>query len=236
MKKLLLIVAGGGLGLCLLLLAFAAAFNGGSLNFGHDGMGFEGDKPVSQTATSKSWALDGDEIEIGIPAHVHYQPGGKPLITVTASPDLIKRVSYGDGKLGHAMSRFFGKDGPVEVTITGTLNKITVAGSGKIDLGQIRQERLELAIDGSGSVDGGGAIDDLSLSIAGSGRMRLGELVAKKLNVSIAGSGSIDTAASDRADVSIAGSGTVRFHVQPKHVSQHIAGSGNIIDASGEKD
>src|SRR5581483_5377742 len=105
---------------------------------------------------------------------------------------------------------------------------------GRIDLGALRQDRLAVAIKGSGSVTGSGAIDDHDLAIAGSGRMRLGTLLAKKLTVAIAGSGTIDTAASDSADISVAGSGTVRFHVKPKSVSTHIAGSGNIVDAVGE--
>lgn len=236
MKKLLLIVAAGGLTLGALLLVIAVIANGGRLDFNHDGMGFAGDKPIGQTANSKSWAADGDEIEIHVPARIHYQPGGNAMIRVTASPDAIKNLAYGNGKLGYSTPLLMGSDGAIDVTITGALNKISVAGSGKIDLGEIHQQRLSLAIRGSGTVDGAGTVDDLDLAIAGSGRMRLASLVAKKLNVSIAGSGSIDTAATDSADVSIAGSGTVRFHVKPKSVSSHIAGSGNIVDAVDEKD
>ena len=244
MRRALLIVAAGGLGLCLVLLTMATAFNGGSLNFTHVGRYWSGDtdfslangeKPVAETATSKSWAFDGDEIEIRLPANIHYQPGGKPMINVTAAPDVIKNVAYSDGAIAWSRKPLFGPEGQVDVTITGmALHKITVAGSGKIDLGQVRQDRLAVAIRGSGTVEGAGAVDDLDLAIAGSGRMRLGGLVAKKLSVSIAGSGTIDTAASDSADVSIAGSGTVRFHVKPKSVSSHIAGSGNIVDAVDE--
>jgi hypothetical protein len=48
-------------------------------------------------------------------------------------------------------------------------------------------------------------------------------------------SGDADIAPIDDADIFIAGSGDVRLHTHPKHLNSKAAGSGQIIELSGEQ-
>ncbi len=199
---------------------------------------FDGEKPAVQTADRLEWAWDGgDKVGIAVPATVHYQPGGTPRVIVKGPSDLLARVRYDHGELGLARSMFdWNWNGEkLDVTLTGmTLRQVGLAGRVDMDMGALKQDRLQISIAGRGTVEASGHADDLSLKIAGSGEYRLGKFSAGSMQVRIAGSGQVEAATADRADVHIAGSGDVHFvSAMPKDLETHISGSGSVSDAEG---
>jgi len=80
-----------------------------------------------------------------------------------------------------------------------------------------------------------GSADLLKVDIMGSGAALLAQLAVRSTKIFIAGSGDADIAPIDDADIFIAGSGDVRLHTHPKHLNSKIAGSGRIIELSGEQ-
>jgi hypothetical protein len=221
------------------LLLTAAALTGMALT----GMAqaqdfFDGEKPAVQTADRVEWAWDGgDRVGIAVPATVHYQPGGTPRVIVKGPSDLLARVRYDHGELGLARSMFdWNWNGEkLDVTLTGmTLRQVALAGRVDMDMGALKQDRLQISIAGRGMVEASGHADDLLLKIAGSGEYKLGKLTAQSLQVKIAGSGQVDAGAADHADVNIAGSGDVHFaSAMPKDIQTRISGSGTVSDAEG---
>ena len=201
---------------------------------------FTGEPPAAYTATSRSWTWDGgDALHVSIPATVRLVPGSSPRITVQGPADALSRIAYGHGHLELVRHGFWNEanwDGDaVTVTITGvTLHSIALAGSGRIDMGTLNQDRLALAVAGSGDVQAKGRADTLSLDIAGSGKARLGALAARAAHIRIAGAGTVEADAKDFAEVSITGSGTVRFSGKPAKLQTRIAGSGRIEDGAGQ--
>lgn len=137
------------------------------------------------------------------------------------------------------------------IAATGTIGKttradVTLAGSGKLELGTVAQQ-LKIEIAGSGTVNAGssgGAI----VEIAGSGETRLGPVLGS-LRVEIAGSGdvrvasvngptnietagagsiTIDTGEANPLKVEILGSGNVEFGGEAVNPSISALGSGNV--------
>jgi hypothetical protein len=135
------------------------------------------------------------------------------------------RFTLEDGKLGVA-----GGDSDTVVHITlPAATKLTVAGSG-------RMTAEKLARDGKVSIAGSGRLEiaaveggKLKVSIAGSGRLAA-DGQADELELSIAGSGSCDAEGlvTEKASVHIAGSGDAIFTCNGE-VSAHLMGSGNVI-------
>lgn len=122
---------------------------------------------------------------------------------------------------------------------------LSVGGSGAIRAGTSRS--LEAAVGGSGSIYAGAtgaleanvggsgnievaAIDgDADIAIGGSGSVRIRDGRAPELNVSIGGSGDVRfDGAADDVSVSIAGSGDVRVAEATGRVSRSVVGSGDL--------
>lgn len=133
--------------------------------------------------------------------------------------------SLGEGGLGIS-----GGDGETVVRITlPAPRKLALAGSG-------RMTAQKLARDGKVSIAGSGRLEvaaveggRLKVSIAGSGRLAI-DGHADELDLSIAGSGNCDAEGLviENAKVHIAGSGDAIFTCNGE-VAAHLMGSGNVI-------
>ena len=117
----------------------------------------------------------------------------------------------------------------------GSSRRFGIAGSGDLWLNKLNQDRVKLAIAGSGSIKADGKVENAEVHIAGSGDINIGQVKADVVEVHIAGSGNTDIAPTEEADIHIAGSGDVNLHTNPKKLETHIAGSGRIhnIPAGG---
>jgi Putative auto-transporter adhesin, head GIN domain len=106
--------------------------------------------------------------------------------------------------------------------------KLTIAGSSDARLKALSTETLEVRISGSGDVLVGGTAKQVKLSIAGSGDANLADLQADDVQVRIAGSGDASVTANKSLDVSVAGSGDVRYSGSATAVKTSMAGSGTL--------
>lgn len=109
--------------------------------------------------------------------------------------------------------------------------KISVAGSGDIDGNNITCSSLDISVAGSGDINGSNiTCDDLKVSVAGSGDMKLNNVTANTTSASVAGSGTVVLKGStEEATYSVAGSGDLyASDLQAKKVSASVTGSGDI--------
>lgn len=167
-----------------------------------------------------------------------------PAFTVTAEGDsaLLDRLEIrkdgstlrvgrkdGDWKWGG------GKGAKVTVTMPRLVNA-DVAGSGNMTVDRAEGD-FGGSIAGSGNLNiaqlRGGKAD---LSIAGSGDLRIAAGQASEIDASIAGSGDIDvfTVRAARGDLSIAGSGNIRAQITGE-ADISIVGSGDVELTGGAK-
>ncbi len=106
--------------------------------------------------------------------------------------------------------------------------KLSIAGSSDARLNGLATETLEVRISGSGDVVATGTARRVSLGIAGSGDANLSGLVADDVQVRIAGSGDANVTANKSLDVSVAGSGDVRYGGHVTAIKTSMAGSGTL--------
>lgn len=151
----------------------------------------EGDSGVTENLR---FDLEDDSLEIGRAGD--WRRSDVATIRVTMpSPDRVSMA--GSGML------------TVDRLGSGDDAEITIAGSGKTDIGQIKADSLEVNVAGSGSLKAAGTARTLELSIAGSGELDLRNLNVEDADVSIAGSGDAVFASDGSVEASIMGSGTV---------------------------
>lgn len=104
---------------------------------------------------------------------------------------------------------------------------IDVGGSGSINVDQLEGASVSIALGGSGTLKAAGNAERLQVSIGGSGKVQTGQLQAREATVSIGGSGRATVWAQKTLSVSIAGSGDIDYYGDPQ-VSKNVMGSGGV--------
>lgn len=227
-----------GLSTCAVCMGAAAAIGGNEFGKNFDGMDFSmfGDKPrceavAGATATSRDLDWDSsDSISLSVPGTSRYSPANDRKVHITGDPQALAHIRVRDGHIemncnGHWR---FG-DSDIATTLPGgEFKKFGIAGSGRLTLDNLNQEKLKVSIAGSGNIKANGKVGETEIHIAGSGDADLGQVATRETTVRIAGSGNTDIAPTEGADIHIAGSGDVNLHTNPKRLETHIAGSGRI--------
>lgn len=106
--------------------------------------------------------------------------------------------------------------------------KLSLSGSADARVQGLAADNFEISVAGSSDVRAAGSTKQLALRIAGSGDAHLGDLVADDVLIKIAGSGDATVRAEKSLDVSIAGSGDVKWSGAATQVKSSSAGSGSV--------
>jgi len=115
-------------------------------------------------------------------------------------------------------------NGLVEANKLGT----EIAGSATLNAYQINAQEFKGNIAGSGTLNLGGETGKATFEIAGSGDVRAFDLQIEDMKCEIAGSGDIEAYVNNSINVSVAGSGRVKYKGNPSDIKRSIAGSGSI--------
>lgn len=110
---------------------------------------------------------------------------------------------------------------------TPELTKVTVTGSGNVDVSNVNSPYLKTSVTGSGDITAAGIVDELVVSVTGSGDIDLSNVIANSVKVSITGSGDVKVFAVESLDVNITGSGDLKYAGSPS-LSKRVTGSGDI--------
>jgi len=179
-----------------------------------------------------------DQLDIEGSFDVNIQQGDSVQVTATGQANIIDIINTAvtDNRwtLRYTENNVKSDDLSINITVP-FLSEISSDGSTDVTLGSFTdQASLLISIDGSGEYDVTGQwadLEALTLSINGSGEVDGFPLEAKDVRVDIEGSGEVDVTAIETLDITIAGSGTVRYKGSPM-ITQSISGSGEIIDAN----
>ena len=194
---------------------------------------------VKKTGTGEHRSVDlewagSDAVRIKIPAQVHFQPGPKPQASVSGDADLVSHVRLRDGTLGWDTPEWDAlidcpPPGDLVVRLTGpAVTAWTLDGSGELDLSDLKQDALRIAVHGSGAVTASGEAHVASLDSSGSGRADLGRLITEKINANIHGSGDLKLSDTKQNELRIVthGSGNITASGTAQQVSLEATGSG----------
>jgi len=109
--------------------------------------------------------------------------------------------------------------------------KISISGSGRVEIDEFAASDLTASISGSGRLNLGGSrnLENCKIVISGSGRYDAMDLPAERVDARISGSGSCRVHALSGLIVRISGSGNVMYTGNPL-IDARITGSGKIIN------
>ncbi|HEX4634722.1 MAG TPA: DUF2807 domain-containing protein [Rhizomicrobium sp.] len=212
-----------GFALCLLSLVVVPAM-------ARDRYEFTPREPSLKQPGHWEWAWDGEDgLGIGlVGATVHYVPKGPARIVITGPDEALERVRVGQGQVRWCEECHAVKG--LDVTVSGVvLHHVALGGADiNIQLGRLDQDRLHLALAGTGEIDAGGRVERVDISIAGSGNIRMDDAKVERANINIAGSGDVTVTPREEANVHVAGSGHIHMTAMPARLNQSITGSGGV--------
>ena len=221
-----------GLAVCLVSLSLVSSLTGVGARGWDD---FTPREPSSKQPGRWEWAWDGsDGLGVGLSgARVRYVPGGPARIVIAGPEDALARVRVGQGQIRWCEDCRSVKG--LDVTVSGVaLRSVALNGSDcEIQLGRLDQDRMNMAISGTGRIAAAGRIDRLDLSISGSGDADLADTAVQRANINIAGSGNARVTPREEANIHVAGSGNVRMAAAPARLRQFVTGSGGARIAEG---
>ena len=88
-------------------------------------------------------------------------------------------------------------------------------GSGSIQLGNVRGERINVAVNGSGHISASGSVQRLDANVNGSGDINLAALSSDVAYLASNGSGDIDVSVLSEVNARASGSGRITVHGDP---------------------
>jgi Putative auto-transporter adhesin, head GIN domain len=187
------------------------------------------DKDGSMQSSVRQWDWDGgDTLQINIPADISIVPEGSPSVILRGEG--LDQVNVSHGMVTAHDGSVFGRDHLIEMELHGvTLHQITLSGLGRLKLGHVAQDRLSLAISGTGNISAeDGHVGTLDLTISGAGDAQLRRIAADHVRVNISGAGHADLSPIQDADITISGVGNVRLATKPQNLTTHVSGLGSV--------
>lgn len=113
-----------------------------------------------------------------------------------------------------------------QVTVA-SLERLELNGAGEIEVTNLDGERLEVTLDGGGSITVSGEVTSQEVDLNGLGIYNAENLISQDVTIQQDGAGSAVVNASDTLDVTINGLGDVEYIGDPT-ITQEINGLGSI--------
>ena len=259
MTRILFIIAGASLVLCLACLGGAAALGSRDLaandwtwvvtedGTGDNDLRFERGKVSPDTTRTLAWT-GGQSLTVDLPAAVTYVQGAAPGVAISGPKTTVDRVRLVDGRLTlveddeeHGRGYIRVRNGSIRVWNETEMLKITVtapnvtsfrsAGSGDLTVEGYNQPTLRLLLDGSGDVEVTGRAASLDVRLNGYGDADLQGLEVKDAKLDNAGEGEINVGPTGDVMVDVTSDGDVHLTRRPANLERNVTGDGEITGA-----
>ncbi len=170
-------------------------------------------------------------ISLGLSCEIDIDFGHEQEITIESDDNILGYIlTYVQDGVLHINTK--NNLSPSQATIikikTNSLSEFSIAGSARANIKQIKEEKLNLSISGTGKVNGSGKVNDLNISVSGAGTVKLKDLKTKQTRLKISGSGKADLFVENSLDAVISGAGKANVWGKPTNVSKRINGIGKI--------
>jgi len=173
-----------------------------------------------------------DRIRVSGYGRVHVEITGVESLRVEAEDNILDALTIevvdGSLELGHRAFTNIVPTRDITYHITAaSLDAVTVAGSGALEVGELDTGAFDVSVSGSGSVAPSGHTSRLTVDLSGSGRYVGADLEAEDASVGVSGSGEAVVRASRSLAASVSGSGSIRYLGHPA-VTPRVSGSGSV--------
>ncbi len=172
-------------------------------------------------------------VELAGSADVNILLGNAQSVNVQSDDNIVPLIETKvvNGKLyisTKPLTNITTSNGIVVTVVMKSLQRLTLSGSGNMNVGEMTGPELAVELPGSGNIRVVGKADRVKVSLAGSGNVFCDSLTASDATVRLNGSGNVKVYAAKSIDASILGSGSIQYSGEPAQVTKSITGSGSI--------
>ena len=143
---------------------------------------------------------------------------------------LTSEVRNGVLRLGTEKGKSFTAGKIVYRVTVKQLERLTLRGTGDIEIKDIAGSRLRLEHHGVGSVLVSGKLADFEVQMSGTGSLKARALEVARANIVMTGVGSAEVNVSEHLDVRLSGVGSLRYHGTPR-LKSVATGVGKVLKA-----
>jgi len=160
---------------------------------------------------------------------IQYQKKNK--LTVTADKNLLPHIEtrVKSGKLYVFSDRSICTKSKLHIDIkSDAIEKIQSSGANDIFVSGVKNDRLEIEMDGAGDINLSGKAKLFIVNLSGAADMEAENLRAEIVQISLTGAGDATIYASKKLDAKVTGTGTVNYSGNPKEIIKKITGAGEL--------
>jgi hypothetical protein len=178
--------------------------------------------------------VEGGELKIGFKPFTSINKATKMQFDVTL-PDLkgVRLAGSGDAYVdafkGDSFSASLSGSGGIKAALEYRSVSLKLSGSGGFDA-TVKAKEFDLRCTGSGGAFVKGSADRVDVAMSGSADLGGRDLATQDARIIVSGSSHIEIRAAKSIDVTLSGSGDLRYWGNPS-ISQRVSGSGRIVKA-----
>jgi hypothetical protein len=108
------------------------------------------------------------------------------------------------------------------------LKRFVFTGAGEASLSNVKNDHLEIVMNGAGELLASGETKEADITLAGAGSVDAKNLHAVNAKVNSTGVGSVNIYATEKLDARASGVGEINYYGSPKSVNRQAVGIGSI--------
>jgi Putative auto-transporter adhesin, head GIN domain len=162
-----------------------------------------------------------------IQVHAQRQEG----LEISGDDNIIPLITteVNNGTLYIRSSKEYDPRDKLEIIVSAPdLKKFVFSGAGEANLSNVKNDRMEIALNGAGSLTASGETKEADITLSGAGSVDAKNLHAINAKVNSTGVGIVDIYVMGQLDAKTSGVGEINYYGSPKSVNRQAGGLGGI--------
>ena len=172
-----------------------------------------------------------DSVEVSCHGSIQAHTQGQEGLEISGDDNIIPLITteVNNGILYIRSSKEYNSRDKLVITISAPdLKKFVFSGAGKANLSNVKNDRVEIALTGAGSLTASGETKEADITLSGAGSVDTKNLHAVNAKVNSTGIGSVEIYVTGQLDAKTSGIGEVNYYGSPKIVNKQAGGIGKI--------
>jgi len=172
-----------------------------------------------------------DSLEVSCNGSIQAHTQGQEGLEISGDDNIIPLITteVNNGILYIRSSKEYNsRDKLVIIVSAPDLKKFVFSGAGKANLSNVKNDRVEIALTGAGSLTASGETKEADITLSGAGSVDTKNLHAVNAKVNSTGVGSVEIYVTGQLDAKSSGIGEINYYGSPKIVNRQAGVIGKI--------
>src|SRR5499433_1939164 len=172
-----------------------------------------------------------DSVEVSCNGSIQAHTQGQEGLEIRGDDNIIPLITteVNNGILYIRSSKEYDSRDSLVITVSAPdLKKLVFSGAGKASLSNVKNDRVEIALTGAGSLTASGETKEANITLSGAGSVDAKNLHAVNAKVNSTGVGGVEIYVTGQLDTKTSGIGEINYYGSPKIVNRQAGGIGSI--------